>query len=155
MSIFSLLKKRPHNFFSAADNSQIVEAIRQAEQQTSGEIRIFVESKNPFVDPVDRAKEIFFQLKMEHTENRNAVLLYIAMDHKELALFADEGIYKATGKTYWDDAVKKMLSNFTKENISNSIEQCVLQIGQTLKEKFPYNSATDKNELPDEIVFGK
>jgi len=59
------------------------------------------------------------------------------------------------GAAYWDSEVKNMIAHFSKDNISNGIEQCVQHIGQTLKEKFPYNSVTDKNELPDEIVFGK
>jgi uncharacterized membrane protein len=155
LGLLSFFSKKSRQFFSADENRQIVDAIREAEKQTSGEIRIYVESKNPFVDPLDRAKEIFFKLKMQDTDNRNAVLLYLAMDHKELALFADEGIYQKTGADYWNGAVQNMLTNFTKENISNSIEECILQIGQTLKEKFPYEAATDKNELPDDIVFGK
>jgi uncharacterized membrane protein len=82
------------------------------------------------------------------------VLLYVAMKHQELALFADEGIYQKTGEGYWNNAVKNMIARFTKDNISNGIEQCVQQIGETLKEKFPYIPTEDKNELPDEIVFG-
>ena len=151
--MFSLFKKR--EFFSAADKAQIVEAIRMAEKETSGEIRIYVESKNAYVDAIDRAAEVFFKLKMQQTDHRNAVLLYIAMDHHELALFADEGIYQKAGAEYWNAAVKNMIAQFTKDNISNGIEQCVAQIGQTLKEKFPYIPTEDKNELPDEIVFGK
>jgi uncharacterized membrane protein len=151
--MFSLFKKK--DFFSAKDKEQIVEAIRMAERETSGEIRIYVESRNAYVDAVDRAAEVFFKLKMQETEHRNAVLLYIAMKDQELALYADEGIYKKAGKEYWDNAVKNMLSQFTKENISNGIEQCIAQIGQTLKEKFPYIPTEDKNELPDDIVFGK
>ena len=73
MGIFPFFKKR--DFFSDADKAQIVEAIRIAEKETSGEIRIYVESKNPFVEPIDRAAEIFFKLKMEQTDHRNAVLL--------------------------------------------------------------------------------
>ena len=155
MNIFSIFSKKANTFFSEEDNLQIVKAIRHAEKQTSGEIRLFVESKNPFVDPIDRAKEIFFKLKMQHTQNRNAVLLYIAMKDKELALYADEGIYTITGAHYWNEAVKNMLANFTKDNISVGLEQCILKIGDTLKEKFPYQKLTDKNELPDDIVFGK
>ena len=151
--ILSLFKKKA--FFSAADKEQSVAAIRMAEKETSGEIRIYVESKNAYTDAIDRAAEIFFKLKMQHTDHRNAVLLYIAMDHRELALFADEGIYKKAGAEYWDAAVKNMLAQFTKDNISKGIAQCVAQIGQTLKEKFPYIPTADKNELPDEIVFGK
>lgn len=151
--MFSLFKKK--EFFSAADKAQIVDAIRMAEKETSGEIRIYVESKNAYVDAIDRAAEVFFKLKMQHTDHRNAVLLYIAMDDHQLALFADEGIYQKAGAQYWDAAVKNMLAKFTKENISNGIEQCITQIGQTLKEKFPYIPTEDRNELPDEIVFGK
>jgi uncharacterized membrane protein len=154
LGIFSFLRKKKE-FFSAEDKEQIVAAIRLSEKTTSGEIRVFVESKNPFVDPIDRAAEIFFKLKMEKTEHRNAVLFYIAMDSRELALFADQGIYEKVGKVYWDDAVKMMLGQFTKHNISNGIEQCIRQIGATLTEKFPYHPTDDKNELPDEIVFGK
>ena len=153
MGIFPFFKKK--EFFSAEDQEQIVEAIRLAEKETSGEIRIFVESKNAFMDPIDRAAEIFFKLKMQETEHRNAVLLYIAVKHQQLALFADEGIYQKVGAEYWNNAVKNMISQFTRDNLSNGIEQCVQQIGQTLKEKFPYSPTDDRNELPDEIVFGK
>jgi uncharacterized membrane protein len=154
VNIFSFFKKK-RIFFSAADNKQIVDAIQLAEKETSGEIRIYVEGKNPYVDTLERAREIFFQLKMENTQERNAVLLYIAMDHHQLALFADEGIYKRVGAAYWDNAVKNMISYFTKNDISKGIAICISQIGETLKAEFPYNATTDKNELPDDIVFGK
>ncbi len=153
MSLFPFFKKK--DFFSEEEKERIVAAIRSMEQQTSGEIRIFVESKNPFVAPVDRAAELFFKLKMEKTEHRNGVLLYIATKHKELALFGDEGIYKITGAGYWDNAVKNMIAKFNGDDICEGIVQCIYQVGETLKEKFPYNRTEDKNELPDEIVFGK
>lgn len=153
MGLFPFFKKK--EFFSVQDKEQIVQAIRMAEKETSGEIRIYVESKNPYVDPIDRAAKIFFKLKMHKTEHRNGVLLYIAMKHQELALFGDEGIYEKAGADYWNNAVKNMIAQFTKDNISNGIEQCIRQIGETLKEKFPYSPTDDKNELPDEIVFGK
>ena len=154
MGIFSFLHK-PKEFFSAKDKEQIVQAIRNAERETSGEIRVYVESRNPLVNVMERAAEIFFNLKMQQTDDRNAVLLYIAIKDKELALFGDEGIYKRVGADYWNNEVKNMISQFSKDNISNGIEQCIQHIGQTLKEKFPYNTTTDRNELPDDIVFGK
>ena len=153
MAIFSFFKTKA--FFSEQDQARIVEAIRIAEKETSGEIRLYVESKNRFMDPLDRAKEVFLQLKMQDTADRNAVLLYIAMKHHELALFGDEGIHQKVGADYWNNAVKNMIAQFANQHIADGIEQCVLQIGQTLKETFPYNSSTDKNELPDDLVFGK
>ncbi|HMG82213.1 MAG TPA: TPM domain-containing protein [Ferruginibacter sp.] len=153
MGLFPLFKKKA--FFSAEEQKVIVDAIAAAEKETSGEVRIFVESKNPFVDPLDRAKEVFAKLHMQKTKHRNAVLLYIATDHKELALLGDEGIYTALGKAYWDNAVKNMISHFAGNNIVAGIEQCIKEIGQTLKAKFPFDPSDNSNELSNDIVFGK
>lgn len=152
MTLFPFFKKR--EFFSADEKAQIVEAIRLAEMETSGEIRIYVESKNSFMDPIDRAKEVFFKLKMQETDHRNAVLLYLAMDDHELALFADEGIYREAGAEYWNAEVKEMIAGFRSAKMGDSIEKCIAHIGQALKEKFPYIPTEDRNELPDDIVFG-
>ncbi len=153
MSIFPIFKKRP--FFTEEEKQLVVNAIREAERQTSGEVRVFVESNNVYVDPMDRAAEVFYKLKMDKTEDRNGVLLYIAMKDKQLALFGDEGIYNATGEIFWNDAVKQMITNFSKENITKGMVDTILTIGKTLHEKFPFDKTNDKNELPDEIVFGK
>ncbi len=150
---FPLVKKQ--RYFSEKEKKIIVDAIQIAEKETSGEIRVYIEGKNPMVDPLDRAKEIFFKLKMQHTENRNAVLLYVALLHRELALFGDEGIHKQVGDTYWNDAVKLIIADFNEKNIPEAIANCVIKVGKTLHEKFPYLGDTDKNELPDEIIFGK
>ena len=143
------------DFFSTEQKERIVTAIRSMEQQTSGEIRVFVENKNPLLDPVERAQQVFNKLKMENTQHRNAVLLYIAVKHKELALFGDEGIYKATGNGYWNEAVSKMITRFKGHDLTEGIVHCIHQLGQTLKEKFPYNSKDDKDELPGDIIFGE
>lgn len=137
------------------ENHLIVKAIRQAEKRTSGEVRVFVESRCRYMDAIDRAAELFFSLKMEKTEDRNAVLVYVAMKDKQLAVFADEGIYKRTGQDYWQKVVNEMISTFNKDNYGRGIAECVIQIGDALTTHFPYDSDTDKNELPDQIVFGK
>lgn len=142
-------------FFSKEENEMIVQSIRDAEKQTSGEVRIFVESKCRFIDPLDRAVEIFTELKMDNTEHRNGVLFYIALKDKQLAIFADSGIHNAIGEQYWKDVVQHILVFFNKENYALGITECISKIGEALKAKFPYDAETDKNELPDEIIFGK
>ena len=154
MSIFSFLRKKKV-FFSDPHQEEIVKAIQKAEKATSGEIRVYVESKFKGEDPMERAKAIFFKLKMQQTAQRNAVLLYIAMDRRQLALYADQGIYQAVGAEYWNKAVQSMLKHFTASQFHTGIVACIGEIGAALQEKFPYDATTDKNELPDEIVFGK
>lgn len=153
MSIFPLFKQK--SLFSEQENKTIVEAIRNAEKRTSGEVRVYMESKCKYVLPLDRAAEIFYSLKMEQTAERNAVLVYVAVKDQQLALFADQGIHAKTGQEFWNDKVKLMLTQFNKNNYAAGIETVVREIGEALYEHFPYNGDTDKNELPDDIVFGK
>ena len=107
------------------------------------------------MDAIDRAAELFFQLEMQKTDDRNAVLVYVAMKDRQLAVFGDEGIHNKVGNEYWSTEVKKMISNFNRENYAAGIAEVVKDIGTALTKNFPFNNDTDKNELPDDIVFGK
>jgi len=153
LNIFPWNKKK--EFFNDEEKQLIVDAIQNAERMTSGEVRVFVESKCSYVDAIDRAAELFFQLKMQETNDRNAVLVYVAMKDRQLAVFGDEGIHKKVGNEYWNAEVKKMISNFNRDNYAEGISVVVKDIGVALTQHFPYNNTTDKNELPDDIVFGK
>lgn len=155
MNIFPFFRKKPRQFFSTEDTNLIVEAIRTAEKNTSGEIRVFVESRNQFVDAIDRAQELFVQLKMGQTQHRNGVLVYVAVIDRQVAVYGDSGIHQRVGKAYWDQALQRMLQSFSGNHIPKGIVDCVLEIGSTLSKEFPYQAETDRNELPDEIVFGQ
>jgi uncharacterized membrane protein len=146
--------KRKREFFSAEEKQQLIDAIQEAERRTSGEVRVFVESRCRFVNAVDRAEEIFFNLRMHETEQRNATLIYVAVKDRQAAVFGDEGIYQKVGAQYWKDEVDKMLVEFRKHHLADGICQVVHDLGKALEYYFPYDGNTDKNELPDELVFG-
>jgi uncharacterized membrane protein len=148
-----LFKKK--EFFTDEEKQLIVEAVQNAERRTSGEIRVFVEHRCRYVNAIDRAIEIFENLQMHKTQLRNAVLVYVAIKDRQLAVFGDEGIHKKVGNEYWAAEVVKMIHAFNRENIAQGIAQCVKNIGEALCTHFPYDKDTDKNELPDDIVFGK
>lgn len=153
MGIFSFLTKR-QDWFTQSEHAAIIEAIRASEKRTSGEIRVFVESRCSYVDSVDRAVEVFFGLKMEKTEDRNGVLLYIAMKDHQLAVFGDKGIHEKVGTDFWNKEVSQMLSSFSRENYAEGIVKIITDIGDALVTHFPYENE-DRNELPDDIVFGR
>jgi uncharacterized membrane protein len=150
MSLF-----RRKEFFTDEEKQNIIDAVRNAEQRTSGEVRVFVESRCRYVNAIDRAVEIFENLQMQKTELRNATLVYVAIKDRQLAVFGDEGIHQKVGDEYWANQVMKMIHAFNRDNIPEGIRQCVLNIGEALALHFPYDRSTDKNELPDDIVFGK
>jgi uncharacterized membrane protein len=142
-------------FFTDEEKEAIVSAVREAEQRTSGEARVFVEHRCRYVDAIDRAVEIFGSLQMHQTDLRNAVLVYVATKDRQLAIFGDQGIHEKVGDQYWENEVRRMIGAFNRDNVADGICQCVLNIGSALSTHFPYDRNTDKNELPDDIVFGK
>jgi len=149
-----LFKKKADSVFSPEEKEMVLSAIRQAETNTSGEVRVFIENRCRFVDPIDRAAELFYGLKMEQTAHRNGVLVYVALKDRQLAIFADEGIYRIAGAEFWQQEVRIMLREFNQEHYATGIATVVQQIGALLSQHFPYEPDTDKNELPDDIVFG-
>ena len=155
MGLFSFLKSKTADYFTETEKDAILKAIKQAEQRTSGEVRVFIENRCKYVDPLDRAAEIFFGLKMDATDDHNAVLVYLAMKDRQFAVFADKGIYTALGPDYWNREAGLMLQAFRKESYADGLVKVISDVGEALHRNFPYDHNGDKNELPDNIVFGK
>ena len=154
MNILQFFKSKPKKFFTDAEEERMVQAIRSAEKQTSGEIRLFIESHCRFMNPMDRAMELFAELEMQKTQDRNGVLLYFAMKDRQMAVLGDEGIHQKLGQAFWNDKVNQMLTRFKQNEFVPGICNLIEEVGTALKTHFPYQR-DDKNELSDEIVFGK
>lgn len=151
--MFGLFRKKA--FFTAEEQELVVSAIREAEIRTSGEVRVFVESRCRYMDAIDRAAEVFYGLEMDETDDHNGVLVYVALKDHQLAIFGDKGIHEKVGPAFWNEEVRRMIHQFDREDFARGIAECVKDIGEALHQHFPYDKDTDKNELPDEIVFGK
>lgn len=150
----ALFKKK--ELISKIDQEKIVEAIQQAEKMTSGEIRVFIESRCKYVQAIERATEIFFRLKMDQTKLRNGVIIYVALKDKQSAILGDKGIYEITGgPQYWEGILKQMNACFKAEEYAFGVMDAIDKIGDTLSNYFPFDPSTDRNELPDDIIFGK
>jgi len=153
--MFTLFPKKAINYFSAAEKEQIRAAIHNAEKNTTGEVRVFVEHFCKHGDAVKRAAEVFHNMKMDETADRNGTLVYIAIKHKRLAIYADTGIYSLVEKGFWEQELQKMKDHFTKGAFADGLIGVILEIGAKLSEHFPAAEHLSKNEIPDELVFGK
>ncbi|MFM2225789.1 MAG: hypothetical protein RJA07_1991 [Bacteroidota bacterium] len=142
---------KPH--FSKAEKETIRVAIEQAETNTSGEIRVYVENKCKPENVLDRAAECFYKLKMQNTELKNGVLIYIAIKDKKFAIIGDAGINKVVPLNFWDIEKQNMQSYFKSGKIIEGIAATVQQVGNQLQQFFPHQQ-DDKNELSDEMVIG-
>ena len=140
------------DFLTASEEKKIIEAIKKAEKNTSGEIRVHIE-KSTNKPPMDRALEVFYFLKMDETELRNAVLLYIAVESKKFAILGDKGIHEKVSDDFWETEKNIISAHFKVGEVTKGLELAIEEIGEKLKIYFPYQTK-DINELPDEISKG-
>lgn len=136
-------------FLTLEGQDQVVEAIKEAELNTSGEIRVHFENTLEKAC-LERAKEVFINLNMQNTKNRNGVLFYVAVHHKSFAILGDSGIDKVVPNDFWESVKNLVISEFSKGNRVEGLVNGILEAGIKLKHYFPYKVG-DTNELTNEI----
>ena len=149
-------------FLTPDEEHAIVEAIGQAEKNTSGEIRIHIENGSSLKDEqalqsskstLERAVEVFHQLEMEKTHERNGVIIYVAVSSKQFAIYGDKGIHDKVADTFWDSTKETILAHFKNGNFKQGLIEGILKAGDQLQKYFPHREE-DTNELSNEISKG-
>ena len=140
-------------FFTKEQQAQILAAVKEAENATSGEIRVHIET---FCreDVLDRAAWVFKKLGMHKTTERNGVLFYLAVSDRKFAVIGDAGINSKIPEGFWDNVKELLQKNFTEGKFTEGLSEGIILAGAHLKRHFPHSKA-DVNELTDEISFDK
>ena len=141
------------DFLSKEEEQEIVLAIRQAEQNTSGEIRIHIEASSNKEDAFKHALNVFQSLKMFETKQRNAVLIYVAVEDHQFVIYGDEGINKVVPDYFWDTTKNIMQNHFKKGAFKQGIVEGILKAGEELKTHFRWQN-DEQDELSNEISKG-
>jgi uncharacterized membrane protein len=132
------------------DKKLIVQAITEAEQKTTGEIRVHVTYSAHDETPLDQAKKVFHSLKMNETQARNGVLIYFNPKARKFALYGDQGIHEKLGQKYWEELVQKVRSTIHEKSLIDGILGSVQELGNQLATHFP-GSHDDQNELHNDV----
>ncbi len=139
------------SFFTDLQQKTILEAIEKAEKNTSGEIRVHLESKCK-IDQTKRAIEVFEKLQMHKTELRNGVLFYLATEDKKFAVIGDTGINNVVPTNFWDNVKTGIINNFKSGKFADGLIEGILLTGEKLQSHFPHQ-INDINELSNDISF--
>ncbi len=139
-------------FLTADEEQEIINAILEAEKNTSGEIRVHIEGTAK-IDHFSRAQQLFHFLKMDNTKEGNGVLIYVAVDDKKFVIYGDTGIDRVVPKGFWDTTKDVMASHFKKGHFKQGIAEGILMAGKELESHFPWDH-NDTNELSDAISKG-
>jgi uncharacterized membrane protein len=139
-------------FISKEEGERIIQSIKYAENMTSGEIRVHFHRKIKG-DIMEEAIHFFRKLKMDETEAKNGVLIFIAPENRKFSIIGDSGIDAVVPENFWEDIKNKLSQRFQANEMAEGLVECIETIGEKLKTHFPIQS-DDKNELPDTISFG-
>jgi len=137
------------DFLSGDEEAQVIEAIRTAEKNTSGEIRVHLEAKSE-LPPLERAQEVFNFLHMNNTRHGNGVLIYVAVETHTLVILGDRGINEKVANNFWESTRDLVLGHFKKGEMKDGLVSGILMAGEQLKSHFPYQ-VDDRDELSNEI----
>jgi len=140
--------------FNQEEQAQIINAIREAEKNTSGEIKVHVEKHCEHEDVLERAKEVFLKLSLHETKLRNSVLFYLALDNQKFAILGDAGIHEIVGEDFWHEIKNHCINHFKDNRFIEGLTEGINLAGEQLKKHFPYQNG-DINEISDDISFGK
>ncbi len=141
------------NFFNKEEKEKILQAIKDAEKETSGEIRLHLDLRCKG-EALEQAVKMFEKLKMNETQLRNGTLIYLAVTDHKFAIFGDEGINEIVPDNFWEDVKEEMRELFVKGQFADGVSHGIFLVGEKLKEFFPYQE-DDINELPDDISMGE
>lgn len=139
-------------FLTTQEEQEIISAIKIAEKNTSGEIRVHIEA-TASKEHYKRALEVFYLLEMNTTKEANGVLIYVAVNDKKFVIYGDEGINTLVPKDFWNTTKNAIQTQFLQGNFKQGIIDGILKAGSELKIHFPWNT-NDKNELSNEISKG-
>ena len=140
------------DFLTKAEEIEVVEAIRMAEKNTSGEIRIHLEKRTD-IAPIERAMAVFHELKMDQTQLRNGVIIYVAVKSKQFAIYGDKGINDKVSKDFWNITKDIMVGHFKNGDNKLALVEGINSTGEQLKKHFPFDD-NDIDELSNEISKG-
>lgn len=144
---------RTKEFLSKIDHARVIQAIRDAEAKTSGEIRVYIQRGKLKPDALEAAQKKFKNLEMDQTQERNAVLIYVAPRANKFAVVGDKAIHEKCGEEFWQRVVQTMGDCFRANRFTEGLHDAIRIIGDVLATYFPRKSPPD-NELPDEVVEG-
>jgi uncharacterized membrane protein len=139
-------------FLTKVEEEEIISAIKTAEKNTSGEIRVHIEASSK-KEHYERALEVFYLLEMNNTKDANAVLIYVAVNDKKFVIYGDKGINSVVPKDFWDTTKNVIQNHFKTGNFKQGIVDGILKAGEELQDHFPYQT-DDENELSNEISKG-
>lgn len=140
-----------NRFLTDQQIASLVEAIQSAEQHSTGEIRVHIDSTTNS-QSAETAFEVFKELCKDKTAEKNAVLFYINFEKKYLTIIGDTGIHGKVHQSYWDHLHDYITSEFAKGHYYQALKSGILETGLELKKHFPIKGE-NHNELSNEITF--
>lgn len=134
------------------DSDRIKAAIQKAERRTSGEICVSV-SRLFWGDVEKAADKAFGRLGMTRTKDRNGVLFFVVPSRRKFVVLGDQGIHAKVGQTFWRQVADRVSERFREGDFTGGLVKGIEEVGEQLAAHFPYDAASDVDELTNDVDF--
>ena len=146
-----LRSTNPREFLTKAEAEAINSAINVAERSSSAELKLVL-ARHCWCDLKAKAHNIFSELDLDRTEQRNCILLMLVVSNREFLIYGDQGIHEKVGQDFWDDIRDDMVNAFVRDEFGEGLSTAIRQIGEKLALYFPFHQ-DDTDEVSNEIIY--
>lgn len=118
-------------------------------------LRRFFISKNEMREEVNgRAREMFFDQRIHHTQGKTGVLLYISLYERMAVVLTDEAILDLVGQSKIDQWCQNLVNRIRSGSPVDALEKTITDIGFDLEKVLP-GTGENPDELPNALITSR
>jgi putative membrane protein len=98
-----------------------------------------------------RAREVFFDQRVHHTQAASGVLLYVSMFEHIAVVLADDSVLQRLGQESINELCRSFTRRLRTQDLTTAFCETIHAVGEQLAPSIPKTEG-DTNELPDALI---
>ncbi len=124
------------HFLSSVEHDRVHQAIRSAEDGTSGDIVLFI-SHRRVADPIAAANAEFRKLRLDAATDKNSLLIFVAPKSQKFAVVGGSALHEKVGQAWWNELIALLTRHFKAGDFTNGFVAAIEQAARAMKQHFP------------------
>ena len=136
------------HFHKAIDQGRVLQAIRDAEEGSTGDIVLLITHKK-VEDPLAEANKTFQKLNLNAASDKNSVLILLAPESRKFAFVSGPALHEKVGHAWWNGITSILSQHFKEKRYNEGLLAALEKVGSALKTHFPSSVPLDRSGQQD------